>query len=84
MVFTRKKRKIKPRTKKRQQVKGSRIGLLASAAAALLGEIAKPIFQTIFTIQTKLHYQTEKPSIRGMKERADEIYWGNWTKTATD
>ena len=83
MVFTRKKRKIKPRTKKRQQVKGSRIGLLASGAAALLGEIAKPIFQTIFTIQTKLHYQTEKP-IRGMKERADEIYWGNWTKTATD
>ena len=42
------KRKIKPRIKKRQQGKGFPRGLLASAAAPLLGEIAKPLFKIIF------------------------------------
>ena len=43
-----KKRKIKTRIKKRQQGKGFPIGLLASAATPLLGEIAKTKFKTIF------------------------------------
>ena len=47
LVFRGKKRKIKPR-KKRQQGKGFPTCLLASAAAPLLGEIAKPIFKAIF------------------------------------
>ena len=48
MVFRGKKRKIRTRIKKRQQGKGFPIGLIASATAPLLGEIARPIFKTIF------------------------------------
>ena len=48
MVFKGKKRNIKPRIKKRKQGKGFPTGSLASAAAPLLGEIAKPIFKIIF------------------------------------
>ena len=54
MVFRRKKRKIKPRTKKRQQVKGFRIGLLASGAAALLDEIAKTYISNNFYNSNKV------------------------------
>ena len=43
-----KKRKIRTRIKKRQQGNGFPIGLIAPAAAPLLGEIEKPIFKTIF------------------------------------
>ena len=42
-----KRRKIRTRIKIRQQGKVFPIGLIASAAAPLLGEIAKPIFKTI-------------------------------------
>ena len=48
LVFRGKKRKIRTRIQKRQQVKEFPIGLLASATAPLLGQIAKPIFKTIF------------------------------------
>ena len=48
MVFREKKRKIRTRIKKRQQGNGFPIGLIAPAAAPLLGEIEKPIFKTIF------------------------------------
>ena len=48
MVFREKKRKIRTRIKKIQQGKRFPVGLIASAAAPLLGEIAKPIFKTIF------------------------------------
>ena len=39
---------MRTRIKKRQQGKGFPIGLITSAAAPLLGEIAKSIFKTIF------------------------------------
>ena len=48
MVFRGKKRKMRTRIKKRQQGKGFPIGLITSATAPLLGEIAKSIFKTIF------------------------------------
>ena len=48
LVFRGKKRKIRTRIQKRQQVKEFPIGLLASATAPLLGQIAKAIFKTIF------------------------------------
>ena len=47
-MFRGKKRKNKNKNKKRQQGKGFPIGLLASAAAPLLGKIAKPIFKKNF------------------------------------
>ena len=53
MVFRGKNTKIRPRIKKNQQGKGFPIGLLASAAELLLGEIAKLIFKTIFGKERK-------------------------------
>ena len=46
--YSGKKKKNKNKNKKRQQGKGFPIGLIASATAPLLGEIARPIFKTIF------------------------------------
>ena len=54
------KRKIKPRVKKGQQGKGFPIGLLASASAPLLGEIATSIFKTIFWKRKKKKTMREK------------------------
>ena len=42
-------KKVKKKKKKKQRGKGFPIDLLASAAAPFLGEIAKPIFKTIFS-----------------------------------
>ena len=69
MVFRRKKRKIKPRTKKRQQVKGFRIGLLASGAAALLDEIAKTYISNNF-------YNSNKVTLPNGKNLLSEV-WKN-------
>ena len=41
--------KKEKKKKKKQRGKGFPIDLLASAAAPFLGEIAKPIFKTIFS-----------------------------------
>ena len=42
------KQKDKTKNKKRQEGKGFPISLLETAAVPLLGEIAKPLFKTIF------------------------------------
>ena len=52
-MFRGKRRKNKNKNKKKQQGKGFPIGLLASAAEPLLGELAKPIFKTIFGKERK-------------------------------